>query len=155
MSTSQISQGLFAVLLFASGCMSNEPEGGGDINVFGRAWTFTVVSASISTTKADGTPWDADGSAPDPFAKMYLDGVLVGTTPELEDTFTPTWSYAPAPIVIEAGSDLSLDLIDSDVLDDDVIFSGCDVALTSNVAAAGGAACTGPQGSLQLFIGVN
>jgi hypothetical protein len=143
------------VTLVAIGCTSN-PGGGDDgVSPFGRPWTFTVESASISSTAANGTPWDADNSPPDPFARVYLDGVLIGTPPELQNTLTPVWNYSPSAVVINAGSTLSIDLIDSDVLDDDVIFQGCAIALTENLAAAGGGTCSSPQGSLMHSVSVN
>ena len=84
----------------AVGCTTNG-NGGFTGDPFGRPWTLTAVSASISTTQANGDAWDADASPPDPFARMYLDGQLVGTTPELQDTFDPVWNYSPSAIVVE------------------------------------------------------
>jgi hypothetical protein len=130
-------------------------RGSGDTSVFGRPWTFTAVSASISATEANGTAWDVDNSAPDPFARLYLDGQLVGTTPEIDDTDSPVWDYSPSPIVIEEGSTLSLDLIDSDTFDDDVIFQGCGIPLTVDFADAGGASCESSQGSLRIAVSVD
>ncbi len=49
-------------------------------------------SATIPETTRDGRRWDAvGGSAPDPFAKLFLDGEEILRTPVQSNTLTPTW----------------------------------------------------------------
>jgi len=125
-----------------------------DSNVYGRPWTFTVESASIDTTQANGDAWDPDLSPPDGFVRLYLDGHQFATSPTIDDTYSPHWVYSPTPMVIDAGMTLSIDLIDSDTFDDDPVFLGCDIPLTPDVAADG-AACDGASGSLQIGVAVD
>lgn len=151
---------LAGLVLVFIGCATNGGGGVGggddvtDVDVFGRAWTFTIESATITPTKADGTDWDGDGSPPDPFVKVMLDGTLIGTTPELEDTRTPTWNYSTNPVVIHAGQTLSLAAFDSDVLANDSIGAGCPIALDAAFVNAGGATCTGSQVTIQVAVDV-
>jgi hypothetical protein len=93
--------------------------------------------------------WDTDGSAPDPLARIFQNGALIGTTPELEDTLDPTWDYSTNPVVIESSDVVTIDLIDSDLLVDDPIFTKCAV-----VFARGASECTGSQATLQLSIAI-
>jgi hypothetical protein len=72
-----------------------------------------------------GDAWDAHGGAPDPFVEISLNGVLVGTTSEKADTFTPTWSELVSE-AIPAGSWIKLVVWDSDLAGDDLMF-WCDL----------------------------
>lgn len=150
---------LAGMVLVLAGCSTSGGGAGGgddvtDPEVFGRAWTFTVESATITATKSDGTAWDGDGSPPDPFVKVMLNGGLIATTPELEDTRTPSWDFATNPVVIQAGDSLSLAIFDGDVLSDDTIGTGCPITLDAAFVNAGGATCTGPQATIQITVDV-
>ena len=85
---------------------------------------------------------------------MYLDGTYLGVAPTIDDTYDPTWSYSPAPQIINEGSMLSVDMIDSDSFDDDPIFQGCGIALTSSTVKFGGASCPSQNGTLEIAITV-
>ncbi len=144
---------IIVALLLTAACTTHQHHDP-DPEFYGRSWTFTVLGASIEPKKANGQDWDPDLSPPDPFARIYLDGQLLGIAPTIDDTFDPTWNYAPAPQIIFEGSLLSIDLIDSDTFDDDPIFQGCGTALTSATVKAGGASCPSQNGTVDLAITV-
>jgi hypothetical protein len=112
----------------------------------GHAWTITAVGASIAPTKADGSPWDSDGSAPDPYVKMFIDDVLFASTSQLDDTFDPTWSYSPSPVVIGPDTKLSFELLDADGFSVDPIIVDC--ATTTD----GAQTCTSPQATFMYTV---
>lgn len=80
-------------------------------------WFFAVDSATISSTKADGSAWDAFGGAPDPF--VQLDGKRTSTQ---QDTFTPVFAegttYTATNLLTQG---VSVTVYDEDVSANDAI----------------------------------
>jgi hypothetical protein len=105
----------------------------------GHAWTITAVSATIAPTKADGSPWDSDGTAPDPYVKMFIDDVAIATTAQLDDTLVPEWGYSPSPVVIGPDTKLSFELLDGDEFSADPIIVDC------KTTTDGAQSCSSPQ----------
>lgn len=116
------------------------------------AWNVTLETLSVSTTKYDGSAWDAFGGAPDPFVNVIVGArtmppVMSGTA---TDTFAVT--YDGSPTVMLVGADaleayLEFDVWDSDVSSNDEIgactfpvtvatFSGATQTLTCPIDAA-------------------
>ena len=112
----------------------------------GHAWTITAVGASISATKADGSPWDSDGTPPDPYIKVFVDHVLVATSSQIDDTLEPTWMYTPSPITIGADTELSFEVLDGDEFSADTILADC------KTTTDGAQQCTGPQATFMYTI---
>lgn len=125
-----------------------------DSSVYGRPWTFTVESASIDTTQANGDAWDPDLSPPDGFVRLYIDGQQFATSPTIDDSYNPRWDYQPASMVIDQGETLSIDLIDSDTFDDDPVFYDCSIPLLPDVAD-GGADCSSASGTVRIGVYVD
>lgn len=126
----------------------------GDSSVYGRPWTFVAETATIDRDQSNGDAWDPDLSPPDAYARIYLDGQLIGTTQTVDDSYTPHWSYETSSHVIERGQTISIDLVDSDTFDDDPVFINCEIALTPDVAA-NGAECDVPPGVFELGVAVD
>ncbi len=54
------------------------------------------VSARVPEQTRDGRPWSAAfGKLPDPYAKLFVNGVEVIRTPVQADTLAPTWPNGP------------------------------------------------------------
>jgi hypothetical protein len=128
---------IYALIVVTAACTTRDP----DPEFYGRPWVLTAASADVPSTQANGAAWDFDNSPPDPYAQIYLDGTLLGATPTIDDTYAPTWNYSFPPIVINEGSSVSIDLFDSDDLDDDTIFRGCEVDLDSHFVKQGDTEC--------------
>lgn len=86
---------------------------------FYRTYRLTLVSANILATRnpETGLPWDIDGTPPDPYACLYVNGMLptnfcgLATTPNTYmPVFNKTWELTPAP-----GDNLVLSLGDVDL----------------------------------------
>ena len=75
----------------------------------------------------------------------------LGATPTIDDTYDPDWNFSFPPVVIEEGSSLSIDLFDSDDLDDDTIFRGCEVDLDSQFVKQGDTTCHGFTLAVQVI----
>lgn len=80
-------------------------------------WFLSIDSATITSTKPDGSAWDAFGGAPDPF--VQLDSKRTSTK---QDTFTPTWqegsTYTANNLLVQG---VSVSLFDEDVSANDPI----------------------------------
>ena len=80
-------------------------------------WFFAVDTATITSTKPDGSAWDAFGGAPDPF--VQLDGKRTTTQ---QDTFTPTFAegttYTATNLLTQG---VSVTVYDEDVSSNDLI----------------------------------
>lgn len=122
-------------------------------DIWDRSWTFVAETASIDHAQSNGDAWDPDLSPPDAFARIYLDGELIGTTQTIDDSYAPHWSYATDAHRVYRGEKLSIDLIDSDTFDDDPIISNCEIVLTD--AVANGAECDVPPGVFELGVAVD
>jgi hypothetical protein len=65
-------------------------------------WTVTCVSASIKSTKPNGTPWDpatgfGTSALPDPYCQLQTSDSRVRATMALMDTLTPVWNANVTP----------------------------------------------------------
>jgi Ca2+-dependent lipid-binding protein len=127
---------------------------GGTENDFHKPWTFTVVSATVTATKDDGSMWDPDNSAPDPFATVTLAGTVLGMTETRDDTLAPFWNTALDPVVVDFGETLSIDLTDEDTTFDDSIMAGCLIPLTQAFVDAGTASCKTSQATVTISVDV-
>jgi hypothetical protein len=63
---------------------------------------------------------DGDGSAPDPFVRVTVDGRRIGTTRVVQNSVQPEWN-ATFEAELLTGSILTLELVDEDVIIDDAL----------------------------------
>ena len=89
-----------------------------------------AVSASIPSTKLDGSAWDAFGGLPDPVAEGISHN-STGTTPYRSNTLKPIWN--DAILIQQTAADLkkgfTLTITDSDTSFNDLI-GGCRLTLS-------------------------
>ncbi len=80
----------------------------------------TFKSAEIPSKTRDGRQWDAvGGSAPDPFAELFVNDTEIIKTPVQSNTLTPTWpDQKKANYVIPRGASVRIELWDSNALTD-------------------------------------
>lgn len=70
-------------------------------------WSLRVMGAELPVRKAAGLSWDRDGTGPDPFVRVYLDGTLVWESEVVQDTHRPVWNAA-LPRNLRVGSEARL-----------------------------------------------
>ena len=122
-----------------------------DDSAYDSTWYFAVQSATINPTKPDGSAWETDGSAPDPFARVTLNGAEVLSTHTLANTFTPEWGDTSVGTDVNPGMSVLVDVIDSDPAGDEPIISGCVIALTEDLPGRS-ATCSGAAGSVSVNV---
>jgi hypothetical protein len=79
-----------------------------------------IVSAKIPPRARDGRTWDqAFGSPPDPYAKVFVNGVELFRTPAQADTLEPTWPDGPrGNFQVSRQDKLRVEIWDSNPLND-------------------------------------
>jgi hypothetical protein len=78
-------------------------------------YTFQLLSAELPPTKMSGLNWDEDGSGPDPFVRLYIDGTLVWESEVKENQLRPEWNAVlPRNVAIRPNSHFRLELWDRD-----------------------------------------
>lgn len=108
-----------------------------------RQYVITQLTVRPPATN-NGAQWDPDGSAPDPYVQIIVDGQTIDTTPIEQDTFSASWP-GPFQLPLAAGDTLQLHAFDSDLTVDDSIAncaSPVDVAMLRDRGFACGAANT-------------
>jgi len=123
--------------------------GGDCVQAFGRTYRISLA-LEVSTTTPDGDTWDALGGAPDPFIKVYLNGGLVMTTNEPQDTFEPQFSTTK-DIVIPANAAFVADAYDADLSDHDWIMSCEADPLTADLLRYGSGTCEYAGSTLTIW----
>ena len=103
-------------------------------------WSIRFIDAHIPDTKASGLPWDGDGSAPDPYLRLVLDGRVVWETPIQANTRDPKWNVTlPRNVQISPRTKFRLELWDSDTASSDpagaIIRSGLPESALPNALA--------------------
>jgi len=83
--------------------------------VYARQWRLSPLSARISPTDSNGDTWDGDGSPPDPFIVVLVDGTAVLTTQTVQNSLTPTWTES-AVININNNTRVVIQMWDEDFL---------------------------------------
>jgi len=83
-------------------------------------WSIRVVDAVLPEVKGIGLPWDDDGSAPDPFVRLLIDGRVVWESPVQVNTRRPQWNLTlPRNIYISSQQTFRLELWDDDTASKD------------------------------------
>jgi hypothetical protein len=77
--------------------------------------TLRILGAELPPTEISGLPWDDDGSPPDAFFRLYIDGERVWESEVIENQLAPRWNaIAPRNVVIARSSRFRLELWDRD-----------------------------------------
>ena len=122
-------------------CIANKCE-----NAFGRNYRIKIERAVFPPKDANGDPWDGIAALPglpDGKAKLTVNGVAF-STPVVNETLTPTWNYLTPTVLIPAGTNLAIAVVDYDggsLVDD----TGWDCVANPLAAAIirGGGRCSG------------
>ena len=78
-------------------------------------WTLKVLSAELPQAKPSGLPWDDDGTGPDPFVRVFVNGREIWTSPVIENSTHPTWNATlPANVVVSHNTPLRIEVWDHD-----------------------------------------
>ncbi|HKP60935.1 MAG TPA: PDZ domain-containing protein [Polyangiales bacterium] len=86
--------------------MRDEPSG---------MWAVRLIGADLPAFKGAGLPWDSDGTPPDPYLKLLVNGRVVWESPVQEDTFHPQWNVTlPRNVYMGSNSTFRLELWDRD-----------------------------------------
>ena len=130
------------------------------VDAYSRDWVFTAATITVAPTEPDGTGWDTFGDpAPDPYANISVDGIVVLTTDVSSDTYDADWNQASKPIAIMESSQIQVEAIDSDTLGDGDLIESCPdtgtMPLTIDMLRAGRMQCiqTGSTMTIQLTPG--
>jgi hypothetical protein len=123
-----------------SGCAEDDP--------FDAIWHIAAADANINATRSDGSPWDADGTAPDPAAVVTLNGVEIYRTDAIEDTLVPMWTNSSNGFRAERAKDLTIDVFDGR----DTIIPSCAIEMNDELVEKTSATCTSDAGSVSLTV---
>jgi hypothetical protein len=78
-------------------------------------YTFRLLSAQLPDRKLSGLTWDDDGSGPDPFVRLFIDGRMVWESEVKENQTAPEWNAVlPRNVVVAPNADFRLELWDFD-----------------------------------------
>ena len=78
-------------------------------------YTLRLIDATLSDRQISGLPWDDDGTAPDPFIRLYIDNRMVWQSPVVDNEMHPQWNEVlPENIIVKADSPLRIDVLDYD-----------------------------------------
>ncbi|MBK8261891.1 MAG: hypothetical protein IPK80_11220 [Nannocystis sp.] len=81
-------------------------------------WQLSQVAITIAPSKADGAPWDADGSPPDVSTRIRVDSKSVGT---IAQRSTYDVSKSLDGLFVRPSQTIEVRLVDSDAMFDDAI----------------------------------
>jgi hypothetical protein len=91
------------------------PASAEPVDTPGGLWSIRLVDAQLPEMKGGGVPWDSDGTGPDPYIRLVIDGRVVWESPVQKDTLNPQWNVTlPRSVRVPAGSKFRLELWDED-----------------------------------------
>ena len=83
-------------------------------------WSIRLVGGVLPETKGGGLAWDSDGTGPDPYLRLSIDGRLVWESPVQQNTRTPQWNVTlPRNIHVPPRARFRLELRDEDTASSD------------------------------------
>ena len=125
---------------------------------FPRRYTLSPAFAWVPPTKPDGSGWDADGSGPDLFAEMTVDGSAPFSTATVNDLtldadghFTASFPDLFRDFNLVAGSSIQAEVIDEDSFSDDSAFI-CNLNATAAEARRRVLSCDSAFGGFVAWI---
>ena len=113
-----------------------------------------IASARVPAARANGNPWDEDGSPPDPYVVLSVDGEKILQSAPISDDVAPTWMKGPhGNFEIPDGAKVHLEVIDDDGLSGDTI-AAADVSPPRADEAKGGIESYDLGGGVTVGLGV-
>jgi hypothetical protein len=113
-----------------------------------------IASAHVPAARPNGNPWDEDGSAPDPYVVLSVEGEKLLQSTPVGDDVTPTWKRGPhGNYQIADGAKVRLEVIDDDGLGGDTI-AAADVSPPRADEAKGGIESFDLGGGVTVALGV-
>jgi membrane-associated protease RseP (regulator of RpoE activity) len=106
-------------------------------------WSIRFLDAQLPELKGGGLAWDSDGTPPDPYVRLRIDGRVVWESPVQKDTLHPQWNVTlPRSIYVPPAASFRLELWDQDAASSDpagvILRSGLpETALPNGVARLG------------------
>jgi len=95
--------------------MHPAPSGVQPQNPPAHLWSIRFLDAELPEFKGGGLAWDSDGTPPDPFVRLRIDGRVVWESPVQKDTRHPVWNITlPRSIYVPPGANFRLELWDDD-----------------------------------------
>lgn len=83
-------------------------------------YTIRLIGAELPQFKGAGLAWDSDGSGPDPFLRLIIDGRQVWESPPQEDTTHPVWNITlPRNIFVSTMTNFRIEIWDKDTASSD------------------------------------
>jgi PDZ domain/C2 domain len=83
-------------------------------------WSIRFVDAQLPERKGGGLAWDNDGTGPDPFVRLYINGRKIWESPVQHDTRHPQWNVTlPRNIEVPREAAFRIELWDEDTASDD------------------------------------
>jgi hypothetical protein len=80
-----------------------------------QMYTFRLIGADVPPHKISGLTWDDDGTGPDAFARLYVNGRLVWESDVVENQLRPQWNAVlPRNVIIPSNARFRLELWDYD-----------------------------------------
>lgn len=78
-------------------------------------WTLRIIDAGLPPLKPTGLPWDDDGSGPDAYVRVLVDGQPVWKSEVIEDEVHPQWKVTlPNNIFIPDNRPFRIEVWDHD-----------------------------------------
>ena len=119
---------------------------------FGHTYRISGIDVWLPSLSPDGDAWDAFGGAPDPYATVTLNGVLVLTTSYVSDVFDPGPFPETVDVIISSATSLTINVYDDDVAADDAAFLCTWNPVTAATLTSGTVTCSGALGSLTAHL---
>jgi hypothetical protein len=83
-------------------------------------WSLRFLDAELPEFKGGGLAWDSDGTPPDPYLRLRIDGRVVWESPVQKDTRHPVWNVTlPRSIYVPPSASFRLELWDDDAASSD------------------------------------
>ncbi|HEY2734812.1 MAG TPA: PDZ domain-containing protein [Polyangiales bacterium] len=83
-------------------------------------WSIRFVDAQLPEFKGGGLQWDSDGTPPDPFVRLVINGRKIWESPVQRDTRHPVWNTTlPRNIYVPPGANFRIELWDDDAATND------------------------------------
>lgn len=90
-----------------------------DLRSYGpkNTWSFRLLTGQIPPRKRSGLEWESDGTLPDPFVRLYVDGKQIWESEVKTDTISPNWNITlPRNVKVDPDSSFRIELWDFDTI---------------------------------------
>jgi hypothetical protein len=80
-----------------------------------QLWSIHFVDAQLPESKGGGLAWDSDGTPPDPFVRLVINGRIIWQSPVQKNTLHPVWNVTlPRNISVPRSATFRIELWDED-----------------------------------------